>query len=141
MEFLRNIKSILFSFQSFSGLTVNYAKSGIVVIGKDVNWAEMAAAELQCNLVELPITYLGVPLGASMSRFSSWQPIIERIQNRLSSWKASCISRAGKLILIKAVLSSFPVYYLSIFKMSKKVAAEINRIQRRFLGVTSMEGE
>jgi len=141
LEFLRNIKSILFSFQSFSGLTVNYAKSGIVVIGKDVNWAEMAAAELQCNLVELPITYLGVPLGASMSRFSSWQPIIERIQNRLSSWKASCISRAGKLILIKAVLSSLPVYYLSIFKMSKKVAAEINRIQRRFLGVTSMEGE
>ena len=92
-----------------------------------------AADELQCNLVELPITYLGVPLEANMNRFSSWEPIIERIQYRLSAWKASCISRAEKLVLIKAVLSSLPVYYLSIFKMPKRVAAEINKIQKRFL--------
>jgi len=36
-------------------------------------------------------------------------------------------------VLIKAVLSSLPVYYLSMFKMPKKVALEINKIQRKFL--------
>ena len=141
MEFLINIKGLLSTFQGFSGLTVNYAKSGLIVLGKNDQWAEEAAAALQCSLVELPITYLGVPLGANMSRASSWQPIIERIQQRLSSWKASCLSRAGKLILIRAVLSSLPVYYLSIFRMPKKVAAEINRIQRRFLWCSKYEGQ
>ena len=75
-----------------------------------------------------------------MNKFSSWQPIIERIQYRLSSWKASCLSRAGKLTLIKAMLSSLPVYYLSIFKMPKKVAAEINSVQTRFLWSSKHEG-
>jgi len=128
LEYLRNIKSILCSFQKFAGLTVNYAKSGLVVIGKDAKWAEMAAAELQCKLIELPITYLGVPLGANMRKFSSWQPVIDRIKIRLSTWKANCISRAGRLVLIKVVLSSLSVYYLSIFKMPKKVIAEIIRL-------------
>ena len=92
-----------------------------------------AAEELQCQLVQLPITYLGVPLGANMKKFSSWQPIIEKIQHRLASWKASCLSRAGKLILIKAVLNNLPVYYLSMFRIPKRVAKEINKIQRNFL--------
>ena len=128
MEYLQNIKRILFSFQSFSRLSVNYAKSGIIVIGKEDNWAVRAAEELQCTLVKLPITYLGVPLGANMKKFSSWQPILEKIQHRLTSWKASCLSRAGKLVLIKAVLNNLPVYYLSIFKMPKRVANEINKL-------------
>jgi len=130
---LQNIKRILFSFQSFLGLIVNYDKSGLIVLGKEESWAMEAADELQCNLVQLPITYLGVPLGANMRKFSSWQPIMEKIQNRLSSWKASCLSRAGKLVFIKVVLSSLSVYYLSIFKMPKRVENEINKIQRRFL--------
>ena len=141
MEFLTNIKRLLSIFQDFSGLAVNYAKTGLIVIGKDAQWAEEAATTLQCSRVELPITYLGVPLGANMNRAASWQPIIERIQNRLSSWKPSCLSRAGKLTLIRAVLNSLPVYYLSIFRMPKKVAAEINRIQTRFLWSSKKEGK
>jgi len=68
-----------------------------------------------------------------MRKFTSWQPIIEKIQQRLATWKASCLTRPGKLVLIKAVLSSLPVYYLSLFRMPKRVAHEINKIQRRFL--------
>ena len=133
LELLINIKKILYSFQSFSGLAVNYDKSGLIVIDKDEDWAVRAAELLKCRLIQLPITYLGVPLGANMKKSTSWQPIIDRIQHRLTSWKASCLSRPGKLVLIKAVLSSLSVYYLSLFKMPKKVATEINKIQRRFL--------
>ena len=43
------------------------------------------------------------------------------------------------MVLIKAVLSSLPVYYLSLFKMPKRVAKEINRLQRRFLWSGSTE--
>jgi len=48
---------------------VNYAKSGLIVLGKEEGWAAMAADELKCKLVQLPITYLGVPLGANMRKF------------------------------------------------------------------------
>jgi len=58
---------------------VNYAKSALIVLGKDDSWATMAADILQCQLVKLPITYLGVPLGANMRKTSSWQPVIAKI--------------------------------------------------------------
>ena len=83
--------------------------------------------------VKLPITYLGIPLGANMKKVSSWQPILDRIQAKLQTWKSSCLSRAGRLVLIKAVLNSLPLYYLSLFSMPKRVAKEIIRMQRRFL--------
>lgn len=35
---------------------------------------------------------------------------------RLSSWRATYLSFAGKINLIKSVLSNLPVYYLLVFK-------------------------
>jgi len=132
-EYLQNIKGMLLSFQAFSGLAVNYSKYGLIVFGKDEYWANEMATKLGCRLVQLPIIYLGVPLGANMRKVSSWQCVLDKIQNRLSSWKGTCISRAGRVVLIKVVLNSLPLYYLSLFKLPAKVAKEINKIQRRFM--------
>ena len=83
--YLQQVKKILLSFESFSGLAVNYNKPGLIVMGKKDQWAYNAAQLLDCTLVQLPITYLGVPLGANMRRVSSWQCVIEKIQKRLGS--------------------------------------------------------
>ena len=40
---------------------------------------------------------------------------------------------AGRLCLIKSVLSAIPLYYLSLFKALEEVCKSIIRIQRRFL--------
>ena len=113
-QYLHDIKRILLSYQSFPGLAVNYNKSGLIVLGKNESWAQSVADSLECSLVQLPITYLGVPLGANIRKFSSWQSILDKIQQRLSSWKGSCLSRTGRLVLIKVVLNDLPVHYLSL---------------------------
>jgi len=69
--YLQNIKRILVSFQAFSGLAVNYTKSGLVVLGKEGTWAQAMAEYLGCTLINLPVTYLGVPLRADMRRIKS----------------------------------------------------------------------
>ena len=46
VEHLRNIKWVLYIFRKFSGLAVNYAKSGLIVLGKDESWAKTAEEEL-----------------------------------------------------------------------------------------------
>ena len=57
---------ILLSFQVFSRLAMNYTKPGLAVLGKEETWAQQMAEKLGCTLVKLPLTYLGVPLGANM---------------------------------------------------------------------------
>jgi len=51
----------------------------------------------------------------------------------LSRWKGKMISLAGRLTLIKAVISSMPLYLLSLFKIPRVVCNSFNQIQRQFL--------
>ena len=76
-----------------------------------------------------------------MKKASSWKYIIDKIQKRLQSWKGCCLSRAGRLTLIKAVVNCLFIYYLSLFSMPRKVTNEIIRIQRRFLWSGEQKGK
>jgi hypothetical protein len=43
------------------------------------------------------------------------------------------VSLGGRIVLINAVLSAIPVFYLSYIKMLVKVWKEVVKIQRNFL--------
>ena len=76
-----------------------------------------------------------MPLGAHYKDTSTWNPIIEKMENRLSGWKRLYLSTCGRLTLLKSTLSSLPTYFLSLFTITilQAVAARIERIQRNFL--------
>ena len=57
----------------------------------------------------------------------------DKFRNRLASWKSSYISKGGRLMLIRSMLSSLPIYFLSLFKMPKSVGSRLEKIQRQFL--------
>lgn len=77
--------------------------------------------------------YLGLPLGGVPRSLSFWDPVIERIQNKLDSWKRDYISLGGRITLIKAALSNLPVYYMSLFKILAKISLKVEKLQRDFL--------
>ena len=58
---------------------------------------------------------------------------MDKIKARLSAWKGKCLSLAGKVCLVKSVLTSIPLFYLSIFKAPLSVCKKISSIQRRFI--------
>ncbi|GAU52005.1 hypothetical protein TSUD_418090 [Trifolium subterraneum] len=57
-----------------------------------------------------------MPIGGDPRRLSFWEPIVSCIRTRLSRWKNRLLSFGGRLILLKFVLTSLPVYALSFFK-------------------------
>ena len=59
--------------------------------------------------------------------------MIERFERRLSGWKSKYLSKGGRLTLIKSVLASIPVYFLSLFPLPVSVANKLEVIQRKFL--------
>lgn len=52
---------------------------------------------------------------------------------KLAGWKNPYLTRAGKIALINSVLSSLPVYFMSLFDMPKSVELKLERIMRNFL--------
>ncbi|KAK2640343.1 hypothetical protein Ddye_028138 [Dipteronia dyeriana] len=93
----------------------------------DQEWA----AAFKCKKALLPITYLGMSLGERPSK-AFWKRVLQRVEKRLALWKRKFLSKCGRLVLIKAVLSSIPTYFMSVFKMSTSVALAIEKCQRSF---------
>lgn len=47
-------------------------------------------------------------------------------------WKTKLQSRVGRLVLIKLVLNSMHLYFMSLFQVPKNVVKQIIKIQREF---------
>ncbi|KAE8670566.1 hypothetical protein F3Y22_tig00112124pilonHSYRG00037 [Hibiscus syriacus] len=80
-----------------------------------------------------PTEYLGLPLGAKRNSLLLWDPIVQNFYKKLVGWKAHTLSIAGRLILLKIVLCSLPIYFMSLFKIPSSVIAKLNSIMASFL--------
>jgi hypothetical protein len=76
---------------------------------------------------------LGLPLHTRKLRRIEVQPLIDNISARLVDWKGKLLSKAGRETLVKIVLSSQPIYHLTVFPSQKWVIQRIDRIRRSFL--------
>ncbi|XP_028085057.1 uncharacterized protein LOC114286160 [Camellia sinensis] len=127
------IKRILRCFVVMSGLKINFHKSTVCGIGVEERRVMKFATKLNCLSQRLPLTYLGLPLGANPRSRSTWQTVVEKCKKKLASWKKRFLSFDGRLTLIRSVLSSIPLFFLSLFKMVVGVAKTIDKIQSSFL--------
>ncbi|KAJ3708782.1 hypothetical protein LUZ61_012487 [Rhynchospora tenuis] len=88
---------------------------------------------LRCEPQQLPITYLGLPLSTGRPTRICFQKLIDRINKRLAGWKSATLSRAGRILLAKTVLSAMPVFFMSAFKLPKWVVKAIDKARRAFI--------
>ncbi|CAL5371297.1 unnamed protein product [Camellia sinensis] len=77
--------------------------------------------------------YLGVPLIHSRVSKNIFNGVIEKIQRKLSSWKAKALSLAGRATVIQAVSSSIPTYLMQTTKLPQSICKHIHKLNRNFL--------
>ncbi|XP_016192633.1 uncharacterized protein LOC107633533 [Arachis ipaensis] len=116
-----------------SGLSINFEKSSLIPVNCEPDWVQRMCSVLGCKAAVLPVKYLGVNLGANPWLLKTWKPVIDKVEEKLSLWKAKVLNKTDKLVLIKSILNSLPVYYLSLYKMPKAVVEKLITLQRIFL--------
>ena len=52
---------------------------------------------------------------ASHKSLSIWNPILEKIEQKLAGWKKLYLSKGGRLTLLKSTLSSIPTFFFFFF--------------------------
>jgi len=127
------IKAMLRSFELVSGLRVNFHKSTVGVAGISELDLRVFSKCLNSRLMGLPFKYLGMPIGGNPRKCVFWNPVVDKIRSRLSSWKGRLLSMAGRICLIKSVIIALPLFYFSFFKAPVSVCNQIRRIQAQFL--------
>ena len=119
---------ILSWFEIISRLKINLDKSDLFPMGVVPNF-EMLVDVLGCKQGSLPMKYLDLPLGAKWKDRAVWNPIIEKVERRLTGWKRLYLSKGGRLTLIKSTLSDLPTYLVSLFPILADMAYRIERLQ------------
>ncbi|GJY51080.1 RNA-directed DNA polymerase, eukaryota [Tanacetum coccineum] len=102
----RQIIRMLRVFQLASGLKINLNKSKLIGIGVGLIEVQQVAEMIGCCAVRLPFIYLGVPMGCNMNR--------------------------GRLTLLKSVMGSLAIYYMSIYKVPATVLKLLESLRARF---------
>ncbi|GKF29167.1 hypothetical protein Tco_0095509 [Tanacetum coccineum] len=90
------------------------------------------AATIGCEATTLPFVYLGVPVGENMTRVEAWKDVIDKFKSRLSKWKVKILSVGGRLTLLKSVLGSIAIYFMSIFRTPITIIDTLETIRNKF---------
>jgi Reverse transcriptase (RNA-dependent DNA polymerase) len=112
---LRTLKLILHIFEKMSELKINLLKSELIMTRTSEHQVNHLAQILKCQAATFPIKYLGLPLSNKALTRNQYQLMIDMEEGRLSGWKADKLSTAGRTIMINSVISSMPIFFMSVF--------------------------
>ncbi|KAF3452162.1 hypothetical protein FNV43_RR08260 [Rhamnella rubrinervis] len=97
--------------------------------------------------VRMPVTKnlgksLGVPLIHERVSRRTYADFLEKVQGRLSGWKAKLLNMAGRETLIQSTTFALPMYTMQTALLPQKVCDELDRMNRNFLwGSTDEKGK
>ncbi|KAJ3687818.1 hypothetical protein LUZ61_016982 [Rhynchospora tenuis] len=127
------LKFTLIIFSLCSGLNLNLDKSSFFPFNLSVNQADQIKQILGCAASPLPLNYLGLPLTAGRPPREVFHHLLEKMENKLAGWKNKLLSRAGRLTLVSSVLTSIPIFFMSVFRLPSWVIKAIDKLRRGFL--------
>lgn len=136
IKIAKAFKEILQHFCLITGALINKRKS--VVYG--CNADRPTILRIACTLGFLgydkweKIKYLGLPLTLGPSPPSLWTEVISKIKAKIAYWRGQWLTKAGKMVLIKAVLSALPIFQSSLLLAPKSTTEQISKLLRDFFG-------
>ncbi|MCH83533.1 putative ribonuclease H protein, partial [Trifolium medium] len=131
---MRSIMDTLNTFCNMSGQEVSQEKTSIL-------FSKNVERGLRVKLLQISGfketndfgKYLGVPLVGRTPKRSDYQYILDQVSSKLSAWKATQLSFAGRVTLAKSVIEAVPIYPMMSSKIPKACLDDIQRIQRQFI--------
>ncbi|GJZ17045.1 hypothetical protein Tco_0553168 [Tanacetum coccineum] len=109
-------------------------------IGTHPEEVDATTTNMGCSIFTTLFVHFIVKVGGAMSRIKSWDGVVAKVSSRLSKWELKTFPIGGRLTLIKYVLTSIPLYHMSIFKVPSGVLKLLESIRRNFFnGVEGSE--
>jgi hypothetical protein len=107
-------KNLLDIFGGASGLSCNMTKGSISPIFCEESLTQEISLVLNCQVIKLPIIYLGLLMHFKKARKEDFQALIDKIRDRLASWKTFMLTQGGRLILVQSVLSAIAIFHIML---------------------------
>jgi hypothetical protein len=132
-QYLLALREIFSLFEGASGLGCNLAQCQLISIHCSEDQTRLAVEAFPCQLGQFPIKYLGMPLSVWKLPKSSWQPMINRVADKLLPWKGQLLNQSGRLELIRSTLTAMAVYIAICIGFPPWVIKALEKILKAFL--------
>ncbi|KAL0431296.1 UNVERIFIED_CONTAM: hypothetical protein Sradi_0755600 [Sesamum radiatum] len=129
---LTKLMQFLEEYKELSGQRINYSKSSFIP-GKKTNLvAHRIKSMTGFTLKNLLISYLGAPIFKGNKKKILFEPLLDRIRNRVIGWEHCLLSQGASLQLIKSVLATMPVYLLQVLNPPVGVIQRLEQLFAKF---------
>jgi hypothetical protein len=120
-------------FGETTGLKTNFHKSTVVPIQcNNINLSDVLFGQ-PASRTSFPLKYLGLSLSMNRLKRVDFQPWIDKVSAKLSTWSGKNLSTTGRLTLVNAVLTSQVTYLLLALKPPIRVLDLIDSKRKQFL--------
>jgi hypothetical protein len=130
---LQALQNLFNKYANCSGQVINASKSTIFAGGISQVRLNHIVNLIGFNVGSLPFNYLGVPIFKGKPKASFFYPMADKIKAKLSSWKASLLSIAGRTQLVKSVIHSMLMHSISVYAWPVSLLKSIETWARNFI--------
>ncbi|KAF5465302.1 hypothetical protein F2P56_015322 [Juglans regia] len=128
-----NLMRILSIYENASGQVLNKEKSSIFFskntpLENQKIILSIAGVRSSCSFEK----YLGLPSMVGRAKTAAFHNLIDKAWAKITNWKTTCLSAAGKEILLKSVLQAIPTYAMGIFRLPQSITKRLDQLCRKF---------
>jgi hypothetical protein len=116
-----------------SGQVINVNKSTIFSGSISAVRLTQIADFIGFNIGQLPFTYLEVPIFKGKPKSLYFQPIADKVKLKLSAWKASLLSIAGRVQLVKAVIQGMLIHSIAVYSWPVSLLKDLEKYIKNFI--------
>uniref|UniRef100_A0A803P2Y2 Reverse transcriptase domain-containing protein n=1 Tax=Cannabis sativa TaxID=3483 RepID=A0A803P2Y2_CANSA len=128
-----NVQQMLQIFANASGQRVNFGKSSAFFSSNTTSHMKATICDrLGIREAEENSKYLGLPSSIGRNKTAAFSFVVDKVQKRIQSWDNKFLSRAGKEVLIKAVVQALPAYTMNLFLLPVGTCQAIESAISRF---------
>lgn len=132
-ESCTKLNDILLEYEKASGQKINNEKSSITFSSKTPTETKTLAKEC-LNIAREGGSgkYLGLPEHFGRRKRDLFTSVVDKIRQRAASRSTRFLSKAGKLTMLKSVLTAIPTYPMSCFELPASLCKRIQSVLTRY---------
>lgn len=112
---------------------MNYEKSKNYGLNLPTRLLRTMSRLTAISVENLPNSYLGLLFIQGGHIRNLWDKIKAKLSLKMTNWKPNWLSSTSRLVKIKSILSSMPIFWLGVFWLPLNTLLEMEHLMRDFL--------